>query len=154
MVRFADELPTYRDGRKTLPGSAGWTWGRRWQQPYGTRPSPWSGDDTSCHDPDEAAYRADMLALQQHMTAVRYADYVAAGCIGPEPREWPESSEPWIAERTHRRWCPLEHEHPTWRNAWVPQAHPHPGSPWCDLCMPGDRWVARAWYAQSLYRSL
>ena len=44
------------------------------------------------------------------MTAVRFADYVAAGCIGPEPREWPDSADPWITERTHRRWCPLEHE--------------------------------------------
>ena len=59
MVRFADELPTHREGRKTLPGSAGWTWGRRWQQPYGAsfsscrtagRPSPRkNGDLKSLH---------------------------------------------------------------------------------------------------------
>ena len=155
MVRFADELPTYRDGQKTLPGSAGWTWGRRWQQPYGSSFYP-SGNEAASpddFDPLELAYQADKLALQQHMTAVRVADYVAAGCIGPEPREWPDSADPWI-ERTHRRWCPLEHEHPGWRNAYVPQAHPHPGRCWCNLCIPGDPMIARVWYARSLYRSL
>ena len=82
MVRFADNLPTYREGRKTLPGSAGWTWGRRWQQPYGTR---FERCGQPCNYPKfrEEPFRADLLALQQHMTAVRYADYVAAGCIGP-----------------------------------------------------------------------
>ena len=84
---------------------------------------------------------------------VRFADYVAAGCIGPEPREWPDSADPWV-ERTHRRWCPLEYEHPGWRNAYVPQAHPHPGRCWCNLCIPGKPMIARVWYARSLYRSL
>ena len=150
MVRFADELPTYRDGRKTLPGSAGWTWGRRWQQPYGASFLP---DGRECHTPEElgpeiVAYQADLFA----MTAVRYADYVAAGCIGPEPREWPDSADPWITERTHRRWCPLEHEFFPWRNAWVPEAHPHPdtGKPWCKLCCPRDDNIHTVWYAQIL----
>ena len=66
MVRFADELPTYRDGRKTLPGSAGWTWGRRWQQPYGASFLP---DGRECHTPEElgpeiVAYQADLFALR------------------------------------------------------------------------------------------
>ena len=155
MVRFADELPAYHDGRKTLPGSNGWTWGRRWQRPYGASFLP---DGRECHtpDPEKVAYQADLFVLQQHMTAVRFADYVAAGCIGPEPREWPDSADPWTVERTHRRWCPLEHEHPTWRNAWVPEAHPHPdtGKPWCKLCIPADPDIAAVWYAQSLYKSL
>eukprot|EP00966_Prymnesium_polylepis_P183804 4260310-Prymnesium_polylepis.1 len=32
--RWCASPTSYREGRKTLPGSAGWTWGRRWQQPY------------------------------------------------------------------------------------------------------------------------
>jgi hypothetical protein len=158
MVRFADDLPAYREGRKALPGSNGWTWGRRWQWPYGASFTPSGSEDFSPDElgPDHVAFRADKLALQQHMTAVRFADYVAAGCIGPEPREWPDSADPWTVERTHRRWCPLEHEHPTWRNAWVPEAHPHPdtGKPWCKLCIPADPDIAAVWYAQSLYKSL
>ena len=151
MVRFADKLPTYREGQKTLPrgrpAGRGVAAGSSPTGPSSTAPSP---DE---YHPLEFAYRADKLALEQHMTAVRFADYVAAGCIGPEPREWPDSADPWI-ERTHRRWCPLEHEHPGWRNAYVPQAHPHPGRCWCNLCIPGDPMIARVWYARSLYRSL
>jgi hypothetical protein len=102
MVRFADKLPTYREGRKTLPGSDGWTWGRRWQQPYGSFFDRWGQETFSPDewDPLELAYRADKLALQQHMTAVRFADYVAAGCIGPEPREWPDSADRGLSART------------------------------------------------------
>eukprot|EP00966_Prymnesium_polylepis_P214381 4964727-Prymnesium_polylepis.1 len=61
MVRFADELPTYRDGRKTLPGSAGWTWGRRWQQPYGSYFDRWGREAPSSDEyhPLEFAYQAD-----------------------------------------------------------------------------------------------
>eukprot|EP00966_Prymnesium_polylepis_P315285 7284844-Prymnesium_polylepis.1 len=103
MVRFADELPTYRDGRKTLPESAGWMWGRRWQQPYGASFLPDGREWLTPEEegPEIVAYKADLFALQQHMTAVRYADYVAAGCIGPEPREWPDSADPWITEAAH-----------------------------------------------------
>ena len=100
MVRFADELPTYRDGRKKLPGSAGWTWGRRWQQPYGASFTR-CGDRCHCGGPVEVLCEADWRALQQRMTAVRYADYVAAGCIGPEPREWPDSADPCALDRAH-----------------------------------------------------
>ena len=154
MVRFADNLPTYRDRRKTQPGSARWTWGRRWQQPYGSSFDRWGQEAPSPDEyhPLELAYEADKLALQAHMTAVRYADYVAAGCIGPAPREWPDRADPWV-ERTHRRWCPLEYEHPTWRNAYVPQSHPHPGRAWCSLCTPKDPMIARVWYARKCHKS-
>eukprot|EP00966_Prymnesium_polylepis_P090435 2094589-Prymnesium_polylepis.1 len=54
-----------------------------------------------------------------------YADYVAAGCIGPAPREWPDSADRWV-ERTH-----------------APPAHPHPGRAWCSLCIPKDPMIAR-----------
>ena len=46
-----------------------------------------------------SAPRMDLLLTNVH--AMWYADYVAAGCIGPEPREWPDSADPWITEAAH-----------------------------------------------------
>jgi hypothetical protein len=143
MVRFAGNLPTYRDGRKTQPGSARWTWGRRWQQPYGSSFDRWGQAPPSPDEihPLELAYEADKLALQAHMTAVWYTDYVDAGCMGPAPRELPDRADPWV-ERTHRRWCPLEKLSMSTQHGGMPM-FPRPihtrGAPTCSATCVSQR---------------
>ena len=92
-------LPPRVEGRFTLPRSEGWRWGGRWDHPDESYRAVLANPYMSM--------KHDKHALLAHLWGFRVAEHVSAGCVG----EWTDTytdTVPWIAERSHRRWCPRE----------------------------------------------
>ena len=102
-VSFAP-LPPRVEGRFTRPRSEGWTWGGRFDhrdevmRAVMTTEARWGRCMSDKHG---------MHALKAALWGFRVAEHVSAGCVG----EWTDKytdTVPWIAKRSHRRWCPHE----------------------------------------------
>ena len=92
-VRFVvDRPPKPRRGRPYE-----WTWGRKLQ-----RACDWTRQS------GRPEYRPIVLArieLRAHLWGVRFAEHVAAGCVGKCSISY-DTDMAWVAEKTHRLWCP------------------------------------------------